>query len=1621
MEFMGSECNNEINLKSIWKEVYSLSLLKRVFCCFIMICLLLNLSSLNLSTSPVYSSNMSNVAFAEEFGPENEGASDKTIIELVSIETSLEDITLEEGESINVDIFAVYSDGIKSNVTNQVSWKVEKENKDVVEVSGGEIHAISIGKTIVVVSFKNQELEINVNIVAKKAMEDEFSEELEISRILVTPSNFELTEGETGLPFVQAVFEDNSKQDISGYVTWIPEDQQIVEVVDQEIKALQVGTTIIKGNYKEHEVKLTVAVTPSKSDETIVNQPEEQSGDQQQIASKNVTAANDFSVTLFKGESYKFSNFHTSASYVKSNATGSNTYDYAIYLADGSALDFDVDSKSTSRGVRSGGSMIVTVTSSNPVTFTVPTNHFFYEESILPALLKRTISIGETISLINISDINHSLTVTGNSKEYSYQSYKSDGTLSAEVFDSSANTLTIPSDGKVTVTATSTEPVTIAGYHDFIQEAHADQALNFATLEKNESYIFVNNSNTSQKIKTNGSSSSSSKKTYDSAIYNADGSPQAQDSDSTAVTKTIPAGGKIVVTTTSDLPVTFKGFTSYFNGTTSDSPALFKKTVRKDETLQVINTLSESVTMLVNGTSIRRYSYQLLNSDGSIYLQSYDSYKTALAVPAGGKLIATTITDEAVTFKGYYDIFSEYIPPEFLITRTLEKGQSYAFINNSSSNQKIDTDGTLSSTERRTFDYAIYSGGGTPYSQSKDSGTSYRIVPAGGKIIVTVTSDLPVTFRAFESVFTGEETEKPALFREYVSKNQALAITNIGNKTADILVSSPGKFSYQMILNGNVTSANHDVSFTSRGIPGMTTFLATVTSDEPVLFSGYAEVFGIEMKDSPSIHRIELGMSESYTFINKTNKDQNIRITSEGTKSFDYAIYNQDGSGNAQDINVVGTSRSVPPSGKMVITNTSSDPLVLSAFVTDFNGMNRTEQAIVKETVLKSQTTKFKNNSPYVTQLRRVDVNSVIERFNYTIFNKEGNIVSQELNSSVTSLNLPENGWVELSVISDEPVTFFGYYDHFASNGGGNEPQFVPLEVNSFTDVSENTNEAAYFKVTPLQSGIHRMYTSSYLNNGSSNDTQLHIYTDANLQNEIASNDDHEGPYGSLFSKVEWTAIAGTTYYIKLTATNNLQARLSVEEDLDSTMESAFPAEWDEIYSDRLSSPYDLDYYKLTITEPAQIHLYVTSNAISLLDGSGEQIQTFYPNEPETVFYADEPGTYYAKVWYNAPSSMRSIAPMAVPDIGDYTTTPKEMKLDPSYAVIDSTPGFKKSATFKWTFNSSHEITKIQVYSLLTENQIGDLVYEQTRTNLSAGVQYTFTWDGSVFADYGSFAPSGRYKVKVVTTDFPQWPIFADVVVKNTVDTEEYELGQLLDRLNQETSSEKIKRMQTYLSDMLFYKGEITGQYDVEFLLSVITYETVINKWSTRVARDVYRYNLPYLPEDGTISDRLLIYAEHDYAFNRDMVGSFYDILYTGDIIILSEGVGLGVGATVKAVEIYVNGGKVVKNVITYIKGERVLLLPASKVRETIDKIDSNTIHHIINGSKNSNHRWDNLVPNKNWDVIKEIIADVMENGAEQPYKKVFQKSKLYGNNLVEVIYQKFDDGSFRISNAWVK
>ena len=93
------------------------------------------------------------------------------------------------------------------------------------------------------------------------------------------------------------------------------------------------------------------------------------------------------------------------------------------------------------------------------------------------------------------------------------------------------------------------------------------------------------------------------------------------------------------------------------------------------------------------------------------------------------------------------------------------------------------------------------------------------------------------------------------------------------------------------------------------------------------------------------------------------------------------------------------------------------------------------------------------------------------------------------------------------------------------------------------------------------------------------------------------------------------------------------------------------------------------------------------------------------------------------------------------------------------------------------------------------------------------------------------------------------------------------------------------------------------------------------------------------------------------------------------------------------------------------------------KYLEQLDNLPENKIKHIIEGSKKlgHDHRWDCLVKGKDWDAIKIIICNVMENGTEYSSGSARCKVMKINGYEVEVRFKKLTDGIIKISDAFVR
>lgn len=91
-------------------------------------------------------------------------------------------------------------------------------------------------------------------------------------------------------------------------------------------------------------------------------------------------------------------------------------------------------------------------------------------------------------------------------------------------------------------------------------------------------------------------------------------------------------------------------------------------------------------------------------------------------------------------------------------------------------------------------------------------------------------------------------------------------------------------------------------------------------------------------------------------------------------------------------------------------------------------------------------------------------------------------------------------------------------------------------------------------------------------------------------------------------------------------------------------------------------------------------------------------------------------------------------------------------------------------------------------------------------------------------------------------------------------------LQEQLDTYNREVPEEDIRKMQQYLKDMNIYHGEVTGQYNEEFLIAVAGYQHIANTVSSvaAVRRDMFGLDGYQFEVDGKITKELLelAYAE---------------------------------------------------------------------------------------------------------------------------------------------------------------
>ena len=171
--------------------------------------------------------------------------------ELVDVIVQPSNVSVAQGGTQIVKIFAVYSDNTEVDVTKSV--ELTSEDKDLATVSGASIKGIHKGKTTVSGTYNDLPIKIPITITAP------------LKNLTIAPSPLNLTVDSSKNITLKATYTDKSTDQVTALAIWTSSDPTIatVKAVGNEvtITGLKKGSTTITGSYQGKKAKITAKVT----------------------------------------------------------------------------------------------------------------------------------------------------------------------------------------------------------------------------------------------------------------------------------------------------------------------------------------------------------------------------------------------------------------------------------------------------------------------------------------------------------------------------------------------------------------------------------------------------------------------------------------------------------------------------------------------------------------------------------------------------------------------------------------------------------------------------------------------------------------------------------------------------------------------------------------------------------------------------------------------------------------------------------------------------------------------------------------------------------------------------------------------------------------------------------------------------------------------------------------------------------------------------------------------------------------------------------------------------------------------------------------------------------------
>ncbi|WP_155522698.1 fibronectin type III domain-containing protein [Salisediminibacterium selenitireducens] len=615
-------------------------------------------------------------------------------------------------------------------------------------------------------------------------------------------------------------------------------------------------------------------------------------------------------------------------------------------------------------------------------------------------------------------------------------------------------------------------------------------------LSPGSSYIIENQSNEQQWIRTNASSSNGDY--FDYAVYTGEGQGHSQGASATR-SISIPSGGSAVVTIGSDSGnVTVEWDEASVSIASTSEPALYHMTLESGESYEFVNHSADASYRLLSSATYsndQRYDYAVYEEDGSGRTQRVNTNASILIRAGETAIVTPTEESPPVTFSGYHRFFDGVETDEpALYHMTLESGESYEFVNHSGdASYRLQSSATYSNDQR--YDYAVYEEDGSGRTQNVNTNANI-LIRAGETAIVTPTEESPpVTFSGYHRFFDGVETDEPALYHMTVEAGESYEFVN-HSADASYRLQSSATYSndqrydyavYEEDGSGYAQSVNSSANILIRA--GGTAIVTLTEESPPVTFSGYHRFFDGVETDEPALYHMTVEAGESYEFVNHS-ADASYRLLSSATYSndqrYDYAVYEEDGSGRTQRVNT-NASILIRAGETAIVTPTEeSPPVTFSGYYRFFAGDPMDESALNHITLQAGAHHAFHNSGERAYRIQTRSAGDGDLRYDYAVYREDGSGYRQRRNSSV-NIYIPAGGTAYVSLAEDSESGRFSGFETMFQDASVEEPALYLVRLDAGGEYTfTNRGQQSYRIQTGTIGSDNTEYAyDSYRNDGS--------------------------------------------------------------------------------------------------------------------------------------------------------------------------------------------------------------------------------------------------------------------------------------------------------------------------------------------------------------------------------------------------------------------------------------------------------------------------------------------------------------------------------------------------------